>query len=93
LARAAWVSGLLGLGLSALTLMGSLARPTGVVIRRDAPLLEAASDTAEAVGRLREGEVLPVLETSGAWYRVQDSSGARGWAAQEDLAIVRVPER
>ena len=64
---------------------GSFARPTGVVVRRGAPMLDAASPTAEAVGTLREGEVVPVLERSGAYVRVEDSSGVRGWAMSGDV--------
>jgi len=65
--------------------LGAFARPTGVVLRRGAPLLDAASPTAEAVGSLREGEVVPLLERSGSYVRVEDSSGARGWAAADDV--------
>jgi len=72
----------------------SFARPTGVVVRRGAPLMDAASDTAEAVGALREGEVVPILQESGAFLRVEDSSGARGWARAEDVRrLDRPPER
>jgi hypothetical protein len=63
----------------------SFARPTGVVVRRGAPLLDAASATAEAVGALREGESVPILQESGGFLRVEDSSGARGWARAEDV--------
>ena len=80
-----WTSLALGLLVAAVPAAGSLARPTGVVLRRGAPLLDAASPTAEAVGALREGEVVPILERSGAYLRVEDSSGARGWASAEDV--------
>jgi hypothetical protein len=66
-------------------LAGSLARPTGVVVRRGAPLLEAASPTAENVGALREGETVPILQESGVFVRIEDSSGARGWASVLDV--------
>jgi hypothetical protein len=33
---------------------------------------------------LREGEVVPVLEASGVWLRVEDNAGARGWAHVDD---------
>jgi hypothetical protein len=75
----------LGLALAVVAVAGSYARPTGVVIRRQAPLLDAASPTAEAAGTLREGEVVPILETSGAFVRVEDSSGVRGWALSGDV--------
>ena len=63
----------------------SFARPTAVVVRRGAPLLDAASPTAEATGSLREGEVVPVLQASGAWLRIEDNAGARGWAHADDV--------
>ena len=37
------------------------------------------------MGTLREGEVVPVLEASGDYLRVEDSSGARGWALAADV--------
>ena len=64
---------------------GSLARPTATVVRRGAPLLDAASPGAEPIGTLREGEVVPVLEASGDWLRVEDNAGARGWARAGDV--------
>lgn len=81
------VSTLLALGLvcAAAPLLATLARPTGVVVRRQAPLADAASPSAEAIGALREGEVVPILEASGGYLRVEDSSGARGWALAEDV--------
>jgi hypothetical protein len=82
---AAWTTFLLGLALAAVVGAGSLARPTASVVRRGAPLLDAASPTAEAVGTLREGEVVPVLEASGEWRRVEDNAGARGWAHVDDV--------
>ena len=75
----------LGLASAALPLAGSLARPTATVVRRAAPLFEAASPAAEATGSLREGEVVPVLEASGDWLRVEDNAGARGWARSSDV--------
>jgi hypothetical protein len=70
---------------ASLPLAGSFARPTAVVARRGAPLLEAASPTAEPVATLREGEVVPILETSAGFLRVEDRSGARGWARAADV--------
>jgi hypothetical protein len=63
----------------------TFARPTGVVVRRGAPILDSASATAEASGTLREGEVVPILQQSGAYLRIEDSSGARGWARGDDV--------
>ncbi len=84
---------LLGLLAAAIPVAGSFARPTGAVVRRGAPLLDAASPTAEALGTLREGEVVPILEASGDYLRVEDSSGARGWALTRDVRRVIGPYR
>jgi hypothetical protein len=70
---------------AAAPIAGSFARPTAVVVRRGAPLLDQASPTAEAVGSLREGEVVPVLDASGDYLRIEDSSGARGWTVGTDV--------
>jgi hypothetical protein len=75
----------LGLAAGAAPLVGSLARPTAAVVHRGAPLFDAASPAAEPTGSLREGEVVPVLDTSGGWLRVEDSAGARGWARAADV--------
>jgi Bacterial SH3 domain len=90
-AQVAWLALALGLVASAGPAVGALARPTGAVVRRNAPLLDAASPTAEAIGTLREGEVVPILETSGAWLRVEDASGARGWAHHSDVQRIDRP--
>jgi hypothetical protein len=71
----------------------TFARPTGVVVRRGAPILDSASATAEASGTLREGEVVPILQESGAYLRIEDSSGARGWARGDDVRrLDRAPQ-
>jgi len=70
---------------AAVPIAGSYARPTAAVVRRGAPLFDAASPGAEATGSLREGEVVPVLEASGEWLRVEDNAGARGWARAADV--------
>ena len=81
-----------GTAAAAVLLVGSLARPTAAVVRRGAPLFDAASPGAEPAGSLREGEVVPVLEASGGWLRVEDNAGARGWARSGDvLRIDRAP--
>jgi tetratricopeptide (TPR) repeat protein len=90
-AATAWVALSLGLLAAAAPIAGVLARSTGTVIRRGAPLLDAASPTAEAIGALREGEVVPILEPSGNWLRVEDASGARGWAHVADVRRLDVP--
>jgi hypothetical protein len=75
----------LGLAAAAVPLVGSLARPTAAVVHRGAPLFDAASPAAEPTGSLREGEVVPVLDTIGGWLRVEDNAGARGWARAADV--------
>ncbi len=81
----AWTALVIGLLAAAIPVAGALARPTGAVVRRGAPLLDAASPAAETVGTLREGEVVPILDASGDYLRVEDSSGARGWALAADV--------
>ena len=83
-ATVAWVSGALGGLLVAGLVAASTAGTLAVVVRKGAPLLDSASPSAEVVGALREGEVVPVLDASGEWIRVEDSSGARGWAHMDD---------
>lgn len=79
---------------AALAWGASLARPTAAVIHRGAPLTDAASPTAQSTGTLREGEVVPILEASGGYLRIEDSAGARGWARAEDLRrLDQPPER
>ena len=87
-ARATFALGLLA---AAVPVASSFARPTAAVVRRGAPLLDAASPTAEATGSLREGEVVPILEASGAWLRVEDNAGARGWAHSADIRRLDAP--
>ena len=90
-ARTAWSALALGLLAAAIPVAASFARPTAAVVRRGAPLLDSASPTAEATGSLREGEVVPVLESSGEWVRVEDNAGARGWAHVADARRLDVP--
>jgi len=87
----AWAALVLGLAAAAVPLLASLARPTATVVRRGAPLLDAASPSADATGALREGEVVPVLDTSGDWLRVEDNAGARGWAHEADVKRLDQP--
>jgi len=87
----AWTALVLGLLAAAVPVAASFARPTAAIVRRGAPLLDAASPTAEPTGSLREGEVVPVLESSGAWLRVEDNAGARGWAHETDVRRLDAP--
>jgi len=82
---AAWLALVAGSGAGAVTLAGARAHPAAVVIRRGVPLADAASPTASTLATLREGEVVPVLGASGAYLRIQDSSGARGWVTDDDV--------
>jgi hypothetical protein len=86
-----WATLGLGLLMAGLPVAGMLARPTGTVVRRGAPLLDAASPSAEAIGALREGEVVPILEAGETWVRVEDASGARGWAHVADVRRLDIP--
>ena len=89
----AWTTLALGLCVAAVPIAGAFAHPTGAVVRRGAALLDAASPTAEATGALREGEVVPILESSGGYVRVEDSSGARGWTLASDVRSLTAPPR
>jgi hypothetical protein len=92
-APAAVLTFVLGLGAAAPPLLASFARPTAVVLRRGAPLLESASPSADPIGALREGEVVPILSDGTEFLRVEDSSGARGWAHADDLGRLDRPPR
>jgi hypothetical protein len=81
----AWLALALGAGTAAVALAGARARPTAVVVHRGVPLADAASPSASVLATLREGEVVPVLGASGAYLRIQDSSGARGWVTAGDV--------
>ena len=48
-------------------------------------MLDSASTTAQPIGALRQAEVVVLLETSAAYVRLEDSSGARGWAHRDDV--------
>jgi hypothetical protein len=90
-APVAWLTLGLGLLAAAAPAAGMLARPTGAVVRRGAPLLDAASPSAEVIGSLREGEVVPILKPGGDWLHIEDASGARGWAHRADVRRLDVP--
>jgi hypothetical protein len=94
LPRTAWAALALAALVGAVPVAASFGRPTAVVVSRSAALLDSASPTAKAIGTLRPGEVVPVVERSGVYLRIEDSSGARGWAHQEDVwALDRRPPR
>jgi len=87
----AWTALVLGLLAAAVPIAASSARPTATIVRRGAPLLDAASPTAEPTGSLREGEVVPILEASGEWLRIEDNAGARGWTHVADARRLDTP--
>jgi hypothetical protein len=86
-----WMALSLGAAVALVPLAGSLARHTGVVLRRGAPMGDSASPTSEALGTLREGEVVPILDRSAGYLRIEDSSGARGWARSDDVRALDGP--
>jgi Bacterial SH3 domain len=90
-AAMAWAALALAILLGAVPVAGALARPTGVVVRRGAPLLDSASPAARAIGSLREAEVVPLVERTADYVRVEDSSGARGWAHRDDVWPLETP--
>ena len=82
LSRASLLAGLL---LAAPFVAGSWREPRGVVVHKDAPLMDAARNDAVALASLREGEVVPLLGEEGEYVKIQDASGARGFALKTDV--------
>lgn len=66
-------------------------QPRAVIVQKDAPLLDASRDDAVALSNLREGEVVPILEEAGDFVKIQDASGARGFAHRDDVRRLEVP--
>jgi len=64
---------------------GAWRESRGVVIQKDAPLLDIPRDDAIALANLREGEAVPLLAFEGDYVRIQDASGARGFAHTDDV--------
>jgi len=79
-ARFSQAAFLIGLLLAAPFLAGAWREPRGVVVQKDAPLMDAARPDAVSLANLREGEVVPLLGDEGEYVRIQDASGARGFA-------------
>jgi hypothetical protein len=93
-ARTAWVTFALAVAAAIAPVAALATHPTGVVVRRDAPLLDGASPTAATIGSLRLGEAVPIDEETPGYLRVEDSSGARGWARRDDVwPLDRPPPR
>jgi hypothetical protein len=64
---------------------GSWREPRGVVVQKDAPLVDLPRADAVALANLREGEVVPLLAQAGEYQKIQDASGARGFAHKNDV--------
>jgi len=79
-----------GLLLGAPFVAGSWREPRGVVVQKDAPLIDVARNDAVALANLREGEVVPVLGEEGEYVKIQDASGARGFAHKDDVRRIGI---
>ena len=66
-------------------LVGRWREPRGVVVRKDASLVDAPLRQGVALSSLREGEAVPILGEEGDYLRIQDASGARGFAHKDDV--------
>lgn len=82
LSRAALLAGAL---LALPFFAGAWREPRGVVVQKDAPLLDIPRHDAIALANLREGEAVPLLASEGDYVRIQDASGARGFAHKDDV--------
>ena len=87
LSRGAFLAGLL---LALPFAAGSWREARGVVVHKDAPLMDAARNDAVALAGLREGEVVPLLGEEGEYVRIQDASGARGFALKNDVRRIGI---
>jgi hypothetical protein len=76
---------LIGTLLAVPLLAGRWREPRGVVVLKDASLVDAPRRQGVALSSLREGEVVPILGEEGDYLRVQDASGARGFAHKDDV--------
>jgi hypothetical protein len=66
-------------------LLGVWRETRGVIIQKDAPLLDIPRNDAIALANLREGEAVPLLGDEGDYLKIQDASGARGFAHKSDV--------
>lgn len=80
---------IVGLTLIAPAFAGGWREFRGVVVQKDAPLMDVPRNDAVALANLREGEVLPILGDEGDYVRIQDASGARGFAHKSDVRPLR----
>ncbi len=79
-----------GLLLGAPFVAGAWREPRGVVVQKDAPLMDVARNDAVALANLREGEVVPLLGEEGEYVKIQDASGARGFAHKDDVRRIGI---
>ena len=70
---------------------GAWRQSRAVIVQKDAPLLDAPRDEAVALTNLREGEVVPILDEAGDFVKIQDASGARGFAHRDDVRKLEAP--
>ncbi|MBK5257877.1 MAG: hypothetical protein JJE39_17775, partial [Vicinamibacteria bacterium] len=89
-ARAAFLSFLMGLALMSPFFGGPWRESRGVVTQKDAPLVDVPRTDAVALANLREGEVVPLLGEEGDYVKIQDASGARGFAHKDDVRRIGV---
>jgi hypothetical protein len=82
-----------GLLLIAPGLLGMLREPRGVVVKKEGQLLDIPRGDAVALATLREGEVVPILAVEGDYFKIQDASGARGFAHRNDVRPLENPSR
>ncbi len=88
--RGAFLLFLSGLVLLSPILGGSGRESRGVVVQRNAPLVDVPRADAVALANLREGEVVPILGEEGDYLKIQDASGARGFAHKDDLRRIGI---
>jgi hypothetical protein len=82
------VAFVIGLLLLAPLLAGIWRDPRAVIVHKDAPLMDAPRGDALALANLREGEVVPILGEENEYVRIQDASGARGFAHKTDVVKI-----
>lgn len=70
---------------------GAWRQARAVIVQKDAPLLDDSRAEAIALANLREGEVVPILEEVGEFVKIQDASGARGFAHRDDVRRLEIP--
>ena len=90
--RGAFLLFVMGLALLSPLFGGRWREPRGVVVQKDAPLVDVPRVDAVALANLREGEVVPLLGEDGDYVRIQDASGARGFAHKNDVRKIGIEQ-